>query len=67
MQRANQVKFFKDLVFDLGLDVGTDLDPDHLRITLEWGSQYEPTDNEIKKKIQTLEKEIKRLNSILDI
>jgi hypothetical protein len=67
MKRANQIKFFKDLVFDLGLDIGTELDPDRIRIALDWGSQYEPTDSEIKKKIQTLEREIKRLNSILDI
>jgi hypothetical protein len=64
MKRSNQVKFFKDLIFELGLDIGTDLDPDRLQITLSWGDQYEPSANEIKKKIQTLEKEIKRLESI---
>ena len=65
MKRSNQVKFLKDLMFDLGMDTGTELDPDMVRITLGWGAQYRGSDNEIKNKIQVLEKEIKRLESLL--
>ena len=65
MKRANQIKFFKDLVFDLGLDIGSELDPDILRIIPGWGAQYAGTDHEIKNKIQVLESEVKRLGSML--
>lgn len=65
MKRTNQIKFFKDLVFDLGIDVGTDLDPDQVKIIVGWGAQYRGTEAEIKNKIQVLEKEIKRLELML--
>lgn len=65
MKRSNQVKFLKDLIFDLGMDIGTELDPDLVRITMSWGLQYKGSDSEIKNKIQALEKEIKRLESLL--
>ena len=65
MKRSNQVKFLKDLIFDLGMDIGTELDPDLVRITMNGGSQYKGSDSEIKNKIQALEKEIKRLESLL--
>lgn len=65
MKRSNQVKFLKDLIFDLGMDIGTELDPDLVRITMNWGLQYKGSDSEIKNKIQALEKEIKRLESLL--
>lgn len=65
MKRSNQVKFLKDLVFDLGMDIGTDLDPDLVRITMGWGAQYKGSENEIKNKIQALHNEIKRLESML--
>ena len=38
--RANQVKFLKDIVIDLGLNTGSDLDGDKLVIKTEWGAQY---------------------------
>jgi hypothetical protein len=65
MKRSNQIKFFKDLIFDLGIDVGTDLDSDQVKIMIGWGTQYRGSDEEIKNKIQVLEKEIKRLELLL--
>jgi len=63
MKRSNQVKFLKDLIFDLGMDVGTELDNDLLQIYVGWGAQHISTsDNEIKNKIQILEKESKDLD-----
>lgn len=66
MKRSNQVKFLKDLIFDLGMDVGTELDPDLVRITMGWGTQYKGSEGEIKNKIQVLQKEVKRLESMLN-
>jgi hypothetical protein len=62
--RTNQVKFLKDLVLDLGLSTGTQLDSNELMISTDWGKQYVPNQTEIKNKIETLEKEIKRLRSL---
>lgn len=66
MKRSNQVKFLKELIFDLGMDIGTDLDPDVVKVTLGWGSQYRGSDSEIKNKILSLSNEIKRLESMLN-
>jgi hypothetical protein len=65
MKRSNQIKFFRDLIFDLGIDVGTELDPDHVQVTIGWGAQYRGSETEIKNKIQALQKEIKKLESML--
>tara|TARA_B100000900_G_scaffold409703_1_gene426113 strand:+ start:546 stop:869 length:324 start_codon:yes stop_codon:yes gene_type:complete len=62
--RANQIKFLKDLVLDLGLSVGNDMDRDMVSIKTEWGKQYVPNSNEIKSKVGELEREIKRLRSL---
>ena len=66
MKRINQVKFIKDLIFDLGIDIGTELDADYLQIYAGWGKQYVGTEKEIKNKINILENEVKRLGSILE-
>jgi len=65
MKRSNQVKFLKDIIFDLGLDIGTELDSDCLHIHIGWGIKYTGSNTEIKNKIQSLEKEIKRLESLI--
>ena len=59
--RANQVKFLKDIVIDLGLNTGSDLDGDKLVIKTEWGAQYTPNEAELKLKVANLQKELKRL------
>lgn len=62
--RANQIKFLKDLVLDLGLSTGSELDSDKLVIKSEWGKQYNPNEIELKNKISELKKELKRLESL---
>ncbi|MDC0008804.1 hypothetical protein OAE73_00385 [bacterium] len=66
MKRPNQVKFLKDLIFDLGLDIGTEMDPDYLQIYVGWGKQFTGTDKEIKNKIRILQSEVERLGSLLE-
>lgn len=63
--KQNQVKFLKDLVLELGLLTGTELESSCLRIKTEWGTQYVPNDTELKNKIAATEKELKRLKSML--
>ena len=61
--RANQIKFLKDIVLDLGLATGSELDRDKLVVKTEWGSQYKPNEAEIKVKLSALEKEINLLRA----
>jgi len=61
--RHNQVKFVNDLILDLGLDIGTQLDSDKLTISLDWGTQYSPTQSELKNKVKLLEGQLKKYNA----
>jgi hypothetical protein len=61
--REQQVKFLKDLILDLGLATGSDVDGDKLEVKLGWGKNYEPTQTELKNKIQQLKKEVKLLEA----
>jgi hypothetical protein len=61
--RANQIKFLKDIILDLGLATGSELDRDKLVVKTEWGSQYKPNEAEIKVKLSALEKEMNLLRA----
>ena len=64
--RQQQAKFLNDLILDLGLSTGSDIDRDKLEIKLEWGKGYKPTSTEIKARVSQLQKEIKRLARLLE-
>jgi len=61
--RSNQIKFLKELVMDLGLSTGTQLDANELVIKSQWGSKYKPTEKELKLKISELELSLKYYKS----
>jgi len=63
--RINQVKLFNDLILDLGIDIGTDLDSNKVNINVVWGKKYQPTSDEIKNRIKLLELEIKSLSELI--
>jgi hypothetical protein len=63
--RYNQAKFLNDLILDLGITTGSDLDSDKLVIKTEWGKKYTPNQNELKTKIQQLEKSLETLKSMI--
>ena len=60
------VKFLNDLILDLGLSTGSDIDRDKLEIKLDWGTKYNPTESEIKSRVSQLQKEIKRLVRLIE-
>ena len=64
--RQQQVKFLNDLILDLGLSTGSDIDRDKLEIKLDWGTKYNPTESEIKSRVSQLQKEIKRLVRLIE-
>ena len=63
--RYNQVKFLNDLTLDLGMEIGTSLDPDKVNIELGWGSQYSPSQDELKNKVRVLEQDLKHFKSLI--
>lgn len=62
--RVNQAKFLKDLILDLGMSAGNDMEKDCIVIKTEWGKQYRPNETELKNKILELETELKKLRSL---
>jgi|TARA_B110000902_G_C14144416_1_gene527058 hypothetical protein len=64
--RTNQIKFLKELVMDLGLSTGTQLDSNELLIKSEWGVKYQPNQKEIKQKIMDLESQLKFYRSRIE-
>lgn len=64
--RSNLVNFIQDLILDLGLETGNELDKDMLSVKTEWGTKYNPSIKETKERISLLEAEIKRLSTQLN-
>jgi hypothetical protein len=61
-ERISLVNFIQDLILDLGLETGTELDQHMLNVKTEWGSKYNPSVRETKERIKQLEAEIERLS-----
>jgi hypothetical protein len=59
------MKFFFDLCEDLGVNLGSKFDKEVITITKEWGSHYEPSNEEINSKIKELEANILLLKECL--
>ena len=59
-------KFLNDLILDLGLSTGSDIDRDKLEIKLDWGGTYKPSETEIKQRVTQLQKEIKKLTRMIE-
>lgn len=55
------MKFFFDICEDLGVNLGNKFDSQVITIRKEWGSHYEPNENDIKLKIKELEAELQLL------
>jgi hypothetical protein len=63
--KESVVDFLSDVVLDLGIDVGSDLDKFKVTIVTEIGDTAQFGEDEIKQKIKELKAEIKKLeNSI---
>lgn len=59
----NIIRFFHEMMEDLGVSAGSDFSDQQIRVDVGWGSKYTPTDEEIDKRIKTLKLEIKLLES----
>jgi uncharacterized small protein (DUF1192 family) len=64
-ERVSLVNFIQDLILDLGLETGTEIDQHMLHVKTEWGKKYNPSVKETKERIKQLEAEIERLSAQL--
>jgi len=59
------VLFLYELAEDLGISTGNKYEKEVISITTQWGHKYEPSIEEISKKIETLEEEVTLWKSAL--
>lgn len=64
IDQKNIVSIFEDICADLALNTGSDYDLNQLTFTQDWGHKYEPTIEEINKKIKNLREQIKDLKDL---
>jgi hypothetical protein len=57
----------EDILSDLGLDMGSDYQPDKLSFVVDWGDKYNPTLEEVNQKIKELKSEIKGLTKYREV
>lgn len=64
-ERINLVNLVQDIILDLGLETGTEIDRHMFSVKTEWGAKYNPSVKEIKERIKQLQAEIDRLSAQL--
>lgn len=60
----NTAKFLYELCDDLGVDLGNKFSQNVLSFDQSWGSHYEPSHEEIKREIKTLNTELRNLKEL---
>jgi len=63
LERTAQL--LQDVILDLGLDAGSEEDSQKIEIKLAWGKNYKPKQDELKAKIEQMEKELEKLKASL--
>lgn len=56
-----KIEFIYDLCIDIGLELGNSRSSSQIQIKEGWGEDYQPTEDQIKNKIEELKSELKRL------
>lgn len=64
-EKLSIINFLVDLVLDLGIEIGTDIDKYKVLVGREWGDPALQDQEEIKNKIKELQAEIKTLEKYL--
>jgi len=60
-----KLEFIYSLCRDLGLDLGNDFSNNVLKFDIGWGNDYNPTVDELEKKVNLMKAEMKLLTSTL--
>lgn len=59
------IEFLEDIILDLGIEIGNDLDKYRVAIDAAWGDPSLHDEDSIKQRIKLLKSEIKELESII--
>lgn len=61
----SKLNFINDLILDSGLELGNSKDKNQIKISVEWGDEYQPSKTEIEEKIKELKGDLKRFEEML--
>ena len=61
----SKLNFINDLILDSGLELGNSKDKNQIKISVEWGDEYQPSKTEIEEKIKQLKSELKHFEEML--
>lgn len=61
----SKLNFINDLILDSGLELGNSKDKNQIKISVEWGDEYQPSKTEIEEKIKELKSDLKRFEEML--
>lgn len=61
----SKINFINDLILDSGLELGNSKDKNQIKISVEWGDEYQPTKTEIEEKIKSLKEDLKYFEEML--
>lgn len=61
----SKLNFINDLILDSGLELGNSKDKNQIKISVDWGDEYQPSKTEIEEKIKQLKSELKHFEEML--
>jgi len=61
----SKINFINDLILDSGLELGNSKDKNQIKISVDWGDEYQPSKTEIEEKIKTLKSDLKHFEEML--
>jgi len=61
----SKINFINDLILDSGLELGNSKDKNQIKISVDWGDEYQPSKTEIEEKIKELKSDLKYFEEML--
>lgn len=61
----SKINFINDLILDSGLELGNSKDKNQIKISVEWGDEYQPSKAEIEERIKELKSDLKYFEEML--
>jgi hypothetical protein len=61
----SKINFINDLILDSGLELGNSKDKNQIKISVDWGDEYQPSKTEIEEKIKELKSDLKHFEEML--
>ena len=61
----SKINFINDLILDSGLELGNSKDKNQIKISVDWGDEYQPSKAEIEEKVKMLKSDLKHFEQML--